>query len=183
MFSLFLYISDGKFKYSNKHSLEYMNVSISNDWLVHMSMGRLASVGISPFVLSRIYHEVHHSVSCTWHQEAISLLFCVSCLGNPLIYNPHCLEGTCTSGSKSESQGWDTEWSFFGRYHLFKNCSERLCLFVSVLLSEMSCSARQCKKSVKPLIQSRVIRRKPRPRKGLQPVQLEGGEGRELQPR
>ena len=72
MLSLFSCISDGRCKYSNKHSLKDINVSISNVTLVFMSICRL----VLPCDHSRIYHKLHPSVSCTWSQEAIRLFFC-----------------------------------------------------------------------------------------------------------
>ena len=72
MLSLFSCISDGRCKYSNKHSLKDINVSISNVTLVYMSICRL----VLPCDHSRIYHKLHPSVSCTWSQEAIRLFFC-----------------------------------------------------------------------------------------------------------
>ena len=61
MLSLFSCISDGRCKYSNKHSLKDINVSISNVTLVFMSICRL----VLPCDHSRIYHKLHPSVSCT----------------------------------------------------------------------------------------------------------------------
>lgn len=47
MLSLFSHISDGRCKHSCKHSLEYINVSISNDLLAHTSLHRRANAAIS----------------------------------------------------------------------------------------------------------------------------------------
>ena len=110
MLSLFSCISDGRCKYSNKHSLKDINVSISNVTLcLHVHMQTCPSLwslkNISQTTSQCFLYLIPRS-----HQ--IILLFFRFFI-NLLIYNWHSLEGTWTCGSKRKKGRNDF---FFGRY-------------------------------------------------------------------